>query len=213
MQNIQERKTEAKQYAFDIVKITENTIDPNEWGKNFPRQFDGYKRTVDIERTKHGGSEAFDKLEADPRWKKLFKGYSFAVDYREERGHAYMLSDQDMTLRVKKFKQPGACLHCHSSIIPAYRQKGKEAGVPDSNAAGQIEKGFEIVCAMPYAEARKLVSHPVACIDCHEPESMRLRATRPAFLNGIAALAKSDYPTAAVSEHRTLAKGKSLEQL
>jgi nitrite reductase (cytochrome c-552) len=195
LENIQERKTEAKQYAFDIVKITENTIDPNEWGKNFPRQFDGYKRTVDIERTKHGGSEAFDKLEADPRWRELFKGYSFAVDYREERGHAYMLSDQDMTERVKKFKQPGSCLHCHSSIIPAYRQKGKEAGVPDSNAAGQVEKGFELICAMPYGEARKLVSHPVACIDCHEPESMRLRATRPGFLNGIAALAKSDYPT------------------
>ena len=72
LENIQERKTEAKQYAFDIVKITENTIDPNEWGKNFPRQFDGYKRTVDIERTKHGGSEAFDKLEADPRWRDAF---------------------------------------------------------------------------------------------------------------------------------------------
>jgi nitrite reductase (cytochrome c-552) len=195
LENIQERKTEAKQYAFDIVKITENTIDPNEWGKNFPRQFDGYKRTSDIEPTKHGGSEAFDKLEADPRWRELFKGYSFATDYREERGHAYMLSDQDMTERVKKFKQPGSCLHCHSSIIPAYRQKGKEAGVPDSNAAGQVEKGFELVCAMPYGEARKLVKHPVACIDCHEPESMRLRATRPGFLNGIAALAKSEYPT------------------
>lgn len=194
LQNVKERKTEAKQYAFDIVKITENTIDPNEWGKNFPRQFDGYKRTVDTERTKHGGSEAFDKLEADPRWRTLFKGYAFGVDYREERGHAYMLSDQDMTLRVKKFKQPGACLQCHSSIIQAYRQKGREAGVPDANVQQQIQKGFELVCAMPYSEARKLVSHPVACIDCHEPESMRLRATRPAFLNGIAALAKSEDP-------------------
>lgn len=194
LQNIRERKTEAKQYAFDIVKITENTIDPNEWGKNFPRQFDGYKRTVDIERTKHGGSEAFDKLEADPRWRELFKGYAFGVDYREERGHAYMLSDQDMTLRVKKFKQPGSCLQCHSSILPAYRQKGREAGVPDSNAAGQVEKGFELVCAMPYGEARKLVSHPISCLDCHQPESMQLRATRPGFLNGIAALAKSEYP-------------------
>lgn len=194
LENIQERKTEAKQYAFDIVKITENTIDPNEWGKNFPRQFDEYKRTVDIERTKHGGSEAFDKLETDPRWKTLFKGYAFGVDYREERGHAYMLNDQDMTLRVNNFKQPGSCLHCHSSIIPAYRQKGREAGVPDSNAKGQIEKGFELVCEMPYAEARKLVSHPVSCIDCHEPESMRLRVTRPGFMNAIAVLADVNYP-------------------
>lgn len=194
LENIQERKTEAKQYAFDIVKITENTIDPNEWGKNFPRQFDGYKRTVEMDRTKHGGSEAFDKLAADPRWRTLFKGYSFAVDYRSRRGHAYMLSDQDMSKRVTQFKQPGTCLHCHASILPAYRQKGREAGAADSNSQAQIEKGFEIVCAMPYDEARKLVSHPVACIDCHEPESMRLRVTRPGFLNGIVALAKSEYP-------------------
>jgi nitrite reductase (cytochrome c-552) len=194
LQNIKERKIEAKQYAFEVVKITEDTIDPNEWGKNFPRQFDGYKRTVDVERTKHGGSESFDKLEADPRWRTLFKGYSFSVDYREDRGHAYMLSDQDMTLRVKKFKQPGSCLHCHSSVIPAYRQKGKEAGIPDSDRPAQIEKGFEVVCAMPYTEARKLVSHPVSCVDCHEPLSMRLRITRPGFLNGIATLAKSEYP-------------------
>ena len=170
LQNIKTRKLEAKQYAFEVVKLTEDTVDPNQWGKNFPRQFDGYKRTADIARTTHGGSEAFDKLAADPRWKQLFKGYSFAADYREERGHA--------------------------SIIPTYRKAGKEAGIPDSNPDAQIEKGFEIVSAMPYSNARKLVSHPVACIDCHDPVSMQIRVTRPGFINAIAALADSNYPLA-----------------
>src|SRR5262245_9513454 len=101
LKNIAARKAEAQQVVFHLVDLDENTIDPAEWGKNFPRQFDGYKRTVDIERTRHGGSEAFQKLDADPRWRVLFKGYAFSVDYREERGHAYMLSDQDMTERVK----------------------------------------------------------------------------------------------------------------
>ncbi len=45
-------------------------------------------------------------------------------------------------------------------------------------------KGFEKVCAMPLKEARALVSHPVACIDCHDPQSMQLRVTRPGFLRG-----------------------------
>ena len=58
----------------------------------------------DIAPTKHGGSEAYDKLAFDPRWKELFKGYSFAADYREDRGHAYMLSDQDMTLTSQKIQ-------------------------------------------------------------------------------------------------------------
>jgi nitrite reductase (cytochrome c-552) len=188
-QNILERKEEARRHVFKVADLTEDTIDPAEWGKNYPRQYDGYRRTVDVERTRHGGSDAFQKLDADPRWRTLFQGYPFGVDYREERGHAYMLSDQDETERVKKFKQPGACLHCHSAVIPAYVEAGKKAGA--AGRAEQIARGFEAVCAMPYAEARKLVSHPVACGDCHHPETLQLRLTRPAFLAGLRELALS----------------------
>jgi len=188
-QNILERKEEARHSYFKVVELTEDTIDPAEWGKNFPRQYDSYRRTVDVERTRHGGSDAFQKLDDDPRWKLLFQGYAFGVDYREERGHAYMLSDQETTERVTQFKQPGACLQCHASVIPAYREAGRKAGATDPKA--QVQKGFEIVCAMPYAEARKLVSHPVSCLDCHDPKSLDLRVTRPGFLNGIRDLARS----------------------
>jgi len=189
-QNILERKEEARRNVFKIADLTEDTVDPAEWGKNYPRQYDGYRRTVDIERTRHGGSDAFQKLDDDPRWRALFAGYPFGTDYREERGHAYMLSDQDQTERVKKFKQPGACLHCHSAVIPAYVEAGKKAGA--AGRSEQILKGFEAVCAMPYVEARKLVSHPVSCGDCHHPESMQIRVTRPAFLSGIRELARSE---------------------
>ncbi len=194
--NVTQRKEEAKQHVFRVVDITEDTIDPAIWGKNYPRQYDSYRRTVDKERTKHGGSDAFNKLEEDPSLREIFKGYAFGVDYREERGHAYMLSDQDITERIKIVKQPGACLHCHSSIIPAYREAGIKAGVPADKAhrQEQIMKGFEIVCAMPYDEARKMVSYPVSCGDCHNPDTMDLRVTRPGFLNAIQELARSDYP-------------------
>ena len=181
LMNIQERKHEAQEHYLKLADIDEDTIDPAIWGRNFPRQYDGYKRTVDIERTRHGGSEAFSKLEADPRLVRIFAGYAFSLDYREERGHAYMLQDQDETERVKKIKQPGACLHCHSSVIPTYRKLGD----------GDVMKGFEKVCAMPWREARKLVDHPVACIDCHDPKSMELRVTRPGFLIGIKEFAKT----------------------
>ena len=191
MQNISLRKEEAKQVVFQVTTLDESVIDPAEWGKNFPRQYDTYKRTVDTVRTKHGGSDAFQKLDEDPRWRELFKGYAFGVDYREERGHAYMLSDQDMTERVKQFKQPGSCLHCHAAILPAYRAKGREAGISDTDTLAQLMKGFEDVCAMSYADARKLVDHPVTCQDCHDPKSMQLRVTRPGFLNGIQRLAES----------------------
>jgi len=173
--NVSERKEEAKEVSFRLADLTEETIDPEIWGKNFPRQYDGYKRTVDTVRTRYGGSEAFQKLETEPALKRIFAGYAFSLDYREDRGHAYMLLDQDMTRRVKEKAQPGACLHCHSSVIPAYRAAGD----------GDVTRGFEEVSAMPYAEARKLVDHPIACIDCHDPRTMDLRVTRPGFLIGI----------------------------
>ncbi len=191
--NILERQEEARHSYLKVVDTTEDTIDPAEWGKNFPRQYESYRRTVDTERTRHGGSDAFQKLDEDPRWRVLFDGYAFGVDYREERGHAYMLADQDMTERVKNFKQPGACLHCHSAVLPAYVEAGKKAGALGRQE--QIFKGFEVVCGQPYGEARKSVAHPVSCGDCHDPGSLNLRVTRPGLLYGIRELAKS---TAAV---------------
>jgi nitrite reductase (cytochrome c-552) len=196
LENVSERKEEARQDVFRVSEITEDTIEAEEWGKNYPRQYDGYLRTVDIERTRHGGSEAFQRLDEFPVWRDIFAGYAFGVDYREDRGHAYMLSDQDITERVQIVNQPGACLHCHSAVLPAYREAGVQAGVAGDEAHRQeaIMKGFEIVSAMPYTDARKLVSHPISCGDCHDPDTMQLRVTRPGFLNGIQALARSEDP-------------------
>ena len=208
LQNIWTRKREAEEVVFNLVDIDETVVDPAQWGKNFPRQYDQYRRTVDMQRTRYGGSEAdpfapehtTSHIEADPRLKTMWAGYAFATDFREERGHAYMLVDQRDTERVKQFKQPGACLHCHASITGAYRAVGLKNGaagdlkesLTSTNGMAQMMAGFGKVCAMPYSDATKLVEHPVSCIDCHDPKSMQLRVTRPGFLNGIAALAKSD---------------------
>jgi nitrite reductase (cytochrome c-552) len=52
---------------------------------------------------------------------------------------------------------------------------------------GDLMVGFEKLNAMKYEETRQHVEHPIACVDCHEPESMAIRVTRPAFIRGIAA--------------------------
>src|SRR5688572_29555626 len=48
--NIIERKNEARNPFFRVVELTDDTTDPEIWGKNFPLQYDGYKRTVDQQR-------------------------------------------------------------------------------------------------------------------------------------------------------------------
>lgn len=194
LSNVSQRKEEAQQNVFRVVELTEDTIDPEVWGQNYPRQYDGYQRTVDTERTRHGGSEAFQRLDEDPVWRDIFAGYAFGVDYREDRGHAYMLSDQDVSERIQVVKQPGSCLHCHAAVLPAYRQAGLAAGISADEAHRQeaIMQGFEVVSAMPYTDARQLVDHSISCGDCHDPDTMQLRVTRPGFIYGIQALARSN---------------------
>lgn len=118
-----------------------------------------------------------EKIEEDPRLKKMWAGYAFAADFREERGHAFMFVDQRYTKRVLEFKQPGTCLNCHASTYVFMKTLGN----------GDIFAGFEKMNAIPYAEATKNVKHPVSCIDCHDPKTMALRITRPAFIEGIRA--------------------------
>ena len=189
--DIMEKKQEAKNIFYRVVELTEETEDPLVWGKNFPHQYDGYKRTVDQVRTRYGGSEAIprtptevdprsivaqSKIGEDPRLKKMWAGYAFSIDFREERGHAFMLEDQTYTER-QKVGQPGTCLNCHASTyVPMMKAGG-----------GDLLHGFETINQMPYSEARKLVQHPVGCIDCHNSKTMELRITRPAFMEGIAA--------------------------
>lgn len=187
-----QHKEEARNPFYRVVDLTDDTEDPEVWGKNFPQQYDAYKRTVDMVRTRYGGSEAMphtpsdvdprtmvttSKIEADPRLVTMWAGYAFAKDFREERGHAYMLDDQTYTERQRVVKQPGTCVHCHASTYVTYKKLGD----------GDIFKGFEALNKMPYTEARKNVTHPVACIDCHDPATMQLRITRPAFIEGIKA--------------------------
>ncbi len=194
--NIFEHKQEAKNPFFKVVELNDTIEDTSVWGKNFPHQYDAYLKTVDQVRTKYGGSEAVprtpsnvdprsvvaqSRLEEDPRLKTMWAGYAFAVDFREERGHAYMLDDQTFTERQRIVKQPGTCINCHASTYIAYKKLGND----------DITKGFEKLNSMPYTEARKLVSHPVSCIDCHDPSTMQLRITRPALIEGLRAFKSS----------------------
>src|SRR5262245_32289129 len=127
--------------------ITDDTDDPAVWGKLFPLQYELYQKTTDMQRTKYGGSEALPRTptQADPRsivavskveedigLKTMWQGYAFAADFREERGHAYMLEDQTYTQRQVVVAQPGACLNCHASTHAAYKKAGD----------GDVFKGF-----------------------------------------------------------------------
>jgi len=235
-----QHKQDAKRTFPRVVELSEISTDPVPWGLNFPHHFDQYKSTAGDKF--RGGAESLpeSKLDQFPWLKRLYAGYAFSIDYREARGHAYMLYDQVVTERVHQRPQAGACLHCHASPLVLYRQVGLEAlGLPADEAAlaadfnmPAVIKGFEILSTQPYHTVLEKLTkvpdgtppgtgqplfdsppiegfqredrpegdfhlseaHPVSCIDCHDPETMRLRITRPGFMVGIARLAESQEP-------------------
>ncbi|MBO6513851.1 MAG: ammonia-forming cytochrome c nitrite reductase subunit c552 [Phycisphaerales bacterium] len=239
-------KQDARQPFVRLAEVDEISTDPEPWGQNWPNQYDGWKATAGDKF--YGGANAMpeSKLDHQPWLKRLYAGYAFSIDYREARGHAYMLYDQGVTERVTKKSQAGACLHCHASTTVMYRKVGLEAmGLPfDDEALASdfnmeaVIRGFEEVSTKPYDEVLAMVmaapdgtpgendpsmpaapvggftgefsgkpvpddhaalaggeAHPVSCIDCHSPDTMEIRVTRPGFMMGMAALAESDEPT------------------
>ena len=205
--NIFERKAEERTPYIRVVEVGEDDTDPAKWGKNWPAEFDGYRRTALSTRTRfggHGGNEAEpqEKIDRDPWLRRMFLGYAFSIDYRDRRGHAYMLADQEATRRLTK-PQSGSCLHCHASIMPLYRKLGD----------GDPAKGMDETSRHSYQEVSEMLHqggdvHPVSCVDCHDPKTMALRVTRPGFIRGIQAFAASDAAAPALSSILEWRKGK-----
>ncbi len=160
------KKREALSYPLKVVEIGKNEIDPVLWGKNFPFEYDGFVKTeIDYGATKYGGSKQFDRLERYPALRRLYAGNAFGVDYKEERGHHYAAIDQANTKRVSVVQQPGACVNCHAAEAPLMIE----------------EMGWEAFNRTPYDSLKRRAKTGSSCSDCHDPETMALRITRPAF--------------------------------
>ena len=186
LMSVFERRAEGENPYFRIAELSETTYDSAVWGQNFPLQYEGWRLTSKMPADEQVAQtptatdprtvKAKSKLAHDPRLVTMWQGYAFAVEYNEPRGHAYMLEDQRLVKRVQDpFKQPGACLNCHTSLPE----------VVDTLGNGDRDAGWAAMNKMPYAEATEFAKHPVGCIDCHDPQTMKLRVTRPAFEEGI----------------------------
>ncbi len=162
--SILQRRQEAESQR-PLHAIGEMEVNSARWGDNFPRQYASYRRMLeDTSRTKHGGAFPRDYLEETPANVILFAGYGFAKEYRQARGHMHAIDDVTGTKRIND-KTPGTCFTCKSPDVPRLM------------AQMTPEKFY----AAPFASLKAEVTHPIGCLDCHEPNTMRLRITRPAL--------------------------------
>lgn len=164
------RQVEAFQYPLKVVEIGENEIDPEVWGKNFPIHYDRFMMTkIDGNETPYGGSLVYSKLERHPAMIRLWAGYAFSKDHNEERGHYYAQIDQANTQRVKIVNQPSACMNCHAGEAPLLI----------------AEMGWEEFNRTPYNDLVDKAHTGSTCADCHNPDDMSLRLTRPGLINAL----------------------------
>ena len=139
--------------------------DSSKWAANFPREYDRYRRMMDdTTRTKYGGAFPRDYLEETPANVILFAGYAFAKDYRQARGHVYAVEDVTHTKRVNE-KTPATCWTCKSTDVPRLLAQMSPADF----------------YKQPFAAFKSEITHPIGCLDCHDPTDMRLVITRPAL--------------------------------
>lgn len=168
--SVNQRQSEARMSPLKVVEIPEGELDPAVWGQNFPVQYEMFMRTQEnYGSTPYGGSEPYSKLDRFPAMIRLWAGYAFSIDHNEERGHYYMMTDQKNTQRVVIKDQPGACINCHSA-----------------DAILLIDElGWEQFNHTPYNDLKDQLVHSSSCADCHNPETMELVITRPAFMNAM----------------------------
>lgn len=152
------------------VKIADGEIDPAQWGKAYPTEYELWKKTEEatpVGKSKYKrGFDAdkitYDKLSEFPYMALLFNGWGLGIEYNEPRGHAYMLKDQ-LDVDPSRVKAGGVCLSCKT---PYARKLEKEMGLD------YYKKPYNEVLSHVPEKHRKL---GVACIDCHDNKDMSLK--------------------------------------
>ena len=191
--SIVERRKEARPQPPPAA-IAAWESDSAQWAVNYPRQYDRYRLMDDsTTHTKYGGADPRDYLAETPANVILFAGYGFARDYLQARGHTHAVTDVKATKRRTE-KTPATCWSCKSPDVPRllveFYLAGLPAPHPDAASLDSSKLDPAKFYKMSFKEMEGQVTHPIGCLDCHEPASMRLRITRPALREALVAQRK-----------------------
>jgi nitrite reductase (cytochrome c-552) len=159
-------------------QIAAAELNPAEWGKYYPKQYQSYLLN-------QNNTEKPSHLEAKPYMKTIYAGTGFAAEYNEPRGHVFTLEDI-RAIDDQRKKTGAACNTCKSAQIPSL-----------------INTYGDQYYLMSFDEINSRLEYPIACADCHDPQTMQLRITRPALIEAFARQGK-DITKATQQEMRSL---------
>lgn len=196
MMSVMERRAETVAIYQQNKKVEIHGIEARNaiWGQNYPRQYDTWEDTKEMNfKSKHMGNQFEDLLAARPDMVVLWAGYGFSKDYNAPRGHFYAVEDVRNTLRTggpvtdKDGPMPAACWTCKSPDVPRLME---ELSVNAFFANKWGAHGAEIV-------------NPIGCADCHDPQTMSLQISRPALIEAFERQGR-DITKASIQEMRSL---------
>lgn len=166
-------QTAKKMEPAPAAQVSDSTVDPEPWGKVYPIHYKLWKQTSEPtpagkSKYKRGfdvGEDRRDKLDEYPFLALLYHGWGFGSEYKEPRGHYFMVQDQ-LEVDPGRIKAGGACLTCKTPYAPMLeREMGK---------AYFSTPYKEVLARLP----RDQQALGVSCVDCHDPKSMKLRISR-----------------------------------
>jgi nitrite reductase (cytochrome c-552) len=153
--------------------IADGEMDPANWGKAWPLEYDSWLKTKDPRpagksKYKKGYDTdlvIYDKLSEFPYMPLLFNGWGFGVEYNEPRGHHYMISDQ-LEIDPSRLKAGGVCLTCKTPYASKLQQ--------ELGAAYFADPYLEIHAKIP----KEFQTLGASCEDCHDNKTMGLKLSR-----------------------------------
>jgi nitrite reductase (cytochrome c-552) len=165
--------TQQKTESLTKTEIADNAIDPADWGKMYPEEYKLWKQTGEPtpagkSKYKKGydvGEERRDKLDEYPFLALLYNGWGFGSEYREPRGHYFMVQDQ-LEVDPGRVKAGGSCLTCKTPYAPMLQKQMGQAyfSTPYKEVLATLPKDQQTL--------------GVSCIDCHNNRGMGLKISR-----------------------------------
>jgi len=193
--------TAKKMEPMTTAEVADGAMDPAEWGKVYPIQYklwqqtgeptpagkSKYKRGFDV------GEDRPDKLDEYPFLALLYNGWGFGSEYKEPRGHFFMVQDQ-LEVDPGRIKAGGSCLTCKTPYAPMLQRQMGSAyfSTPYKEVLARLPKDQQ--------------SLGVACVDCHDNRTMQLKISRGFTLGK----ALKDMGGVDVTQHMSTQHGRNL---
>ena len=191
--------TRHKVEPMQTAEIADGAIDPADWGKVYPIEYKLWKQTGEAtpagkSKYKKGfdvGEERRDKLDEYPFLALLNNGWGFGSEYREPRGHFFMVQDQ-LEVDPGRIKAGGSCLTCKTPYAPMLeKQMGKAYfSTPYKEVLARLPKDQQTL--------------GVSCVDCHDNRGMALKISRGFTLGKALKKIGVDEAKLTVQDKRTL---------